>query len=187
MKTTSNRPTQSERLYERICRSEASILALTGLTLSEFTHLAEEFRKDWTGYHSRFTLEGKPRQRSLSREAQAGPLPTIEDKLLFICSYLKTYPIQELQAAIFGMEQSHTNTWLHRLAGFLLTTLKRLKQTPERNAQALAHLPALQNGLIEGCERLFLDGTERPKQRSADNEEQERDYSGKKKRTRART
>ena len=165
--------TSSERLYERICRSEASILALTGLTLEEFHDLAREFAKDWIDYHERYTLEDKPRVRRLAKQ-ESGSLPTIEDKLLFICSYLKTYPIQELQAAIFGMEQSHTNFWIHRLAEFLFKTLDRLRHVPERNAQALEHL-------LQGCERLYLDGTERPIQRKSDNEEQEKDFSGKKK------
>ncbi len=164
---------QPRRLYERIKRSEASILALTGLRLEEFQSLATEFAKDWTDYHRKYTLDGEPRERSLS-EKESGPLPTIEDKLLFICSYLKTYPIQELHGAIFDMEQSHANVWIHRLAEFLLKTLERLRHVPERNAQALDHL-------LQGCERLYLDGTERPVQRNSDEEEQEKDFSGKKK------
>lgn len=170
MKHTSTAP---RRLYERICRSESSILALTGLTLPEFQNLATEFAKDWIDYHERYTLEGKPRERRLSKQ-EAGPLPTIEDKLLFICSYLKAYPIQELHAAIFDMEQSHTNVWIHRLAEFLFKTLERLRHVPCRHAQALEHL-------LQGCERLYLDGTERPIQRSHDDEQQEKDFSGKKK------
>jgi hypothetical protein len=166
-------PSSSKSLYTRISRSEASILALTSLTQEEFETLAIEFAKDWTDYHTRYTLEDKPRERRLATQ-ETGPLPTIEDKLLFICSYLKTYPIQELHAAIFGMEQSHTNVWIHRLARFLLKTLERLKHLPERNAQALAHL-------LPECERFFLDGTERPVQRSHDDDQQEADYSGKKK------
>ena len=164
--------TPSSRLYERICRSEASILALTGFTLEEFHNLATEFAKDWIDYHERYTLEDKPQVRRLAKQ-EAGPLPTIEDKLLFICSYLKTYPIQELQAAIFGMEQSHTNFWIHRLAEFLFKTLDRLRHVPERNAQALDHL-------LQGCERLYLDRTERPIQRNSDDQEQEKDFSEKK-------
>jgi hypothetical protein len=167
-----HKSTQARRLYKRISRSEASILALTGLRLEEFQNLATEFAKDWTDYHRRYTLEGKPRERSM-REKESGPLPTIEDKLLFICSYLKTYPIQELHAALFDMEQSHANVWIHRLAEFLLKTLERLAHVPERNAQALEHL-------LQGCERLYLDGTERPVQRNSDEEEQEKDFSGKK-------
>jgi hypothetical protein len=166
-------PSSSESLYTRISRSEASILALTGLTLEEFHALAREFAQDWIDYHDRYTLDGKPRERRLAKQ-EAGPLPSIEDKLLFICSYLKTYPIQELHAAIFGMEQSHTNVWIHRLARFLLKTLQRLKHLPERNAQALAHL-------LPECERFLLDGTERPVQRSQDDDQQRADFSGKKK------
>jgi DDE superfamily endonuclease/Helix-turn-helix of DDE superfamily endonuclease len=169
MKHTSS----SETLYGRISRSESSILALTSLTREEFQALAIEFAKDWTDYHDRYTLEDKPRHRRLATQ-EAGPLPSIEDKLLFICSYLKTYPIQELHAAIFGMEQSHTNVWIHRLVRFLFKTLQRLNHLPERHAQALAHL-------LPECERFYLDGTERPVQRSQDDDQQCAEYSGKKK------
>ena len=34
------------------------------------------------------------------------PLPTIADKLLFILTYLKQNPIQEVQGQLFGMSQS---------------------------------------------------------------------------------
>lgn len=163
----------SPSLYARISRSEASILALTGLTLSEFTELSAEFAKDWNEHHSQYTLQDMARQRSQATQ-EAGPLPTVNDKLLFICMYLKTYPRQELQAAFFDMNQPQAHFWIHRLARFLLLTLKRLAHTPERDANALA-------SLLEGCERVYLDGTERPVQRHHDEATQKKDYSEKKK------
>jgi Helix-turn-helix of DDE superfamily endonuclease len=80
-------------------------------------------------------LQDVARQRSQAQEA--GVLPTINDKLLFICMYLKTYPIQELQAAFFDMDQPQAHFWIHRLARLLLLTLQRLAHTPERDATAL--------------------------------------------------
>ena len=34
------------------------------------------------------------------------------DKLLFILTYLKQHPIQELQGQLCGMSQSKANTWI---------------------------------------------------------------------------
>jgi hypothetical protein len=35
------------------------------------------------------------------------------DKLLFILSYLKHNPIQELQGQLCGMSHSNANQWIH--------------------------------------------------------------------------
>ena len=37
------------------------------------------------------------------------------DKLLFILTYLKQNPIQELPGQLVGMSQSNANTWIHLL------------------------------------------------------------------------
>jgi len=43
------------------------------------------------------------------------PLPTIADKLLFMLTYLKQHPIQEVQGQLFGMSQANANQWIHLL------------------------------------------------------------------------
>lgn len=158
--------------YEKIRKKPAQILSLTGLTGDEFDFLSGEFSEDWDNYISHYTLEGKPRQRvSLPRKRGVLPMPT--DKLLFILVYMKTFPLQELHAATFGMVQPQANKWIHLLAGILRKTLKRLGELPGRNPQKL-------EWVLQGCGDILLDGSERPVQRPKDDELQRECYSGKK-------
>ncbi len=158
--------------YEKIIKSPSQILSLTGFTTDEFNLLAGEFKQEWDEYISHYTLEGKPRQR-ISLPRRTSILPKGEDKLLFVLVYLKTFPLQELQAATFDMVQPQANKWIHLLCGVLHRTLKRLGSLPERNAEKL-------EWLLQECQDVLLDGSERPVQRPKDDELQKECYSGKK-------
>ena len=43
------------------------------------------------------------------------PLPTPEDRVLFILVYLKTYALQVVHGRLFGMVQGKANQWIHVL------------------------------------------------------------------------
>jgi len=92
---------------------------------------------------------------------------------LFILVYLKTFPLQELQAATFSMTQPQANFWIHLLSPVLRKTLKRLKELPGRNNQKLELL-------LKDCPDVLLDGVERNIQRPLNSELQQDCYSGKK-------
>jgi hypothetical protein len=66
------------------------------------------------------------------------PLPTPEDRLFFILTYLKTYALQVVQGRLFGMGQSKANQWIHVLLPVLLATLRTLGDAPTRSLTALA-------------------------------------------------
>ncbi len=134
--------------------------------------MALEFRNEWEQYSNHFTLEGKPRQR-IELPRATSVLPSVQDKLLFILVYLKTFPLQELQAATFSMNQPQANFWIHLLSPILRKTLKRLKEIPERNNQKLEQL-------LKDCHDVLLDGVERSIQRPLNTEQQQDCYSGKK-------
>jgi hypothetical protein len=157
---------------DRIRKNAAQFLSLTGFTVEEFDDLASEFRIEWEQYSSHFTLEGKPRQR-IALPRKTNVLPGFQDKLLFILVYLKTFPLQELQAATFSMTQPQANFWIHLLSPILRKTLKRLRELPERNTQKLELL-------LKDCPDVLLDGVERSIQRPLDSEQQQNCYSGKK-------
>ena len=157
---------------DRIRKNAAQFLSLTGFTVEEFDDLASEFRIEWQQYSSHFTLEGKPRQR-IALPRKTNVLPGFQDKLLFILVYLKTFPLQELQAATFSMTQPQANFWIHLLSPILRKTLKRLRELPERNTQKLELL-------LRDCPDVLLDGVERSIQRPLDSERQQNCYSGKK-------
>ena len=66
------------------------------------------------------------------------PLPTPEDRLLFILVYLKTYALQVVQGRLFGMVQGKANQWIHVLLPALLAALRALGDAPARSLTALA-------------------------------------------------
>src|SRR5262249_43987396 len=67
------------------------------------------------------------------------PLPTPEDRLLFILVYLKTYTLQVVHGRLFGMVQGKANQWIHALLPALLAALRALGDAPARSLTALAH------------------------------------------------
>ena len=66
------------------------------------------------------------------------PLPTPEDRLLFILAYIKTYALQVAQGRLFGMGQSKANQWIHVHLPALLAALRALGDAPARSLTALA-------------------------------------------------
>jgi hypothetical protein len=66
------------------------------------------------------------------------PLPTRADKRLFIQTYLKQQPVQEVQGQLFGMSQAHANTWIHPLHFVLNQALADQDLLPARTAAELA-------------------------------------------------
>jgi Helix-turn-helix of DDE superfamily endonuclease len=83
-------------------------------------------------------LDGKPRTARRFSVYQNCPLPTPEDRLLFILAYVKTYSLQVVQGRLFGMGQSKANQWIHVLLPVLLTALRTLGDAPARSLTALA-------------------------------------------------
>ena len=66
------------------------ILDLTSLSVDEFEHLVEPFEQAFVRHMQQWTMEGKPRTARAYSPYANSPLPTSEDRLLFILSYLKT-------------------------------------------------------------------------------------------------
>jgi hypothetical protein len=64
------------------------------------------------------------------------------DKLLFILTYVKQNPIQEIQGQLFGMSQSKANKWIHLLHTVLNQALADQDLLPARTAAELAALLA---------------------------------------------
>jgi hypothetical protein len=113
-------------------------LDFTSLTLDEFQQLVPPFE---AAFHARMTawrMDGKPRTARPFRVYKNCPLPTPEDRLLFILVYLKTYALQVVQGRLFGMVQGKANQWIHVLLPALLTALRALGDAPARSLTALA-------------------------------------------------
>src|SRR5438477_11702362 len=113
-------------------------LDLTSLTLDEFQQLVPPFEAAFQAHMATWRLDGKPRTARRFSVYQNCPLPTPEDRLLFMLAYVKTYSLQVVQGRLFGMGQSKANQWSHMLLPALLAALRTLGDAPARSLSALA-------------------------------------------------
>src|SRR5215475_11064940 len=110
---------------------------MTGLTAHEFTTLLPHFERALAAYLQDRTIDGQPRTSRRYSAYDNCPLPTMADKLLFILTYLKQNPIQEVQGQLFGMSQSNANKWIHLLHPVLNQTLADQELLPAHTADEL--------------------------------------------------
>ncbi len=113
-------------------------LDLTSVTLDEFQQLLPPFEAAFHAHMATWRLDGKPRTARQFSVYKNCPLPTPEDRLFFLLTYLKTYSLQVVQGRLFGMGQSKANQWIHVLLPALLAALRTLGDAPARSLTALA-------------------------------------------------
>src|ERR671934_188327 len=113
-------------------------LDFTSVTLDEFQQLVPPFEAAFQAHMAAWRLDGKPRTARQFSVYKNCPLPTPEDRLLFILAYVKTYSLQVVQGRLFGMRQSKANQWIHVLLPALLAALRALGDAPTRSLSALA-------------------------------------------------
>jgi Helix-turn-helix of DDE superfamily endonuclease len=113
-------------------------LDMTSLTLAEFQQLVPPFEAAFQAHMAVWRLDGQPRTARRFSVYENCPLPTPEDRLLFILAYVKTYSLQVVQGRLFGMGQSKANQWIHVLLPCLLAALRALGDAPARSLTALA-------------------------------------------------
>jgi hypothetical protein len=113
-------------------------LDFTSLTLDEFQQLVPPFEAAYQAHLAAWRLDGKPRTARRFTVYKNCPLPTPEDRLFFILTYLKTYALQVVHGRLFGMGQSKANQWIHVLLPALLAALRALGDAPARSLTALA-------------------------------------------------
>src|SRR5438128_8011587 len=113
-------------------------LDFTSVTLDEFQQLVPPFEAAFQARMAAWRLDGKPRTARRFTVYKNCPLPTPEDRLLFILVYLKTYALQVVQGRLFGMVQGKANQWIHALLPALLAALRTLGDAPARSLSALA-------------------------------------------------
>ena len=128
--------------YEDVTQRAGSLRSMTGLTEAEFMALLPHFEHTLLAYMQDRTIDGQPRTSRRYRAYVNCPLPTMADKLLFILSYLKHNPIQEMQGQLFGMSQSNANKWIHLLHAALNRALAAQDLLPARTADELVALLA---------------------------------------------
>jgi hypothetical protein len=106
--------------------------------LDEFRRVVPPFEAAFQAHMAQWRFDGRPRMARRYTTYKNCPLPTPADRLLFILTYLKTYPLQVVQGRLFGIDQSKANQWIHVLLVVLQATLHSLGDAPSRSLQALA-------------------------------------------------
>lgn len=158
--------------YEDVKGKPKALQSMTSLTREEFEALLPHFEQAWEEQQE---AEGYDPRKGGRKPALQGN----EERLFFVLFYLKTYPLQEVLAHLFGLGQGTANQWVHRLSTVLKRALSNAEQLPARLPEEM-----LERWSQEGDQDFALDGTERRVNRPKDDEKQRRHYSGKKKRIR---
>jgi hypothetical protein len=110
--------------YAELSRKELKFLDVTSLTGEEFQQVVPAFEEAFQQRMKDWCLDGKKRLgRGYITYANC-PLPTPEDRLLFILVYLKNNSLQVLHGELFGMPQNKANQWIHTLLPVLQTALR---------------------------------------------------------------
>ena len=133
-------------------------LDFTSVTLDEFQQLVPPFEAAFHAHMAAWRMDGKPRTARRFTVYKNCPLPTPEDRLLFILVYLKTYTLQVVQGRLFGMVQGKANQWIHVLLPVLLAALRALGDAPARSLTALAQ----RLGVSEADAASVVDALEEP-------------------------
>jgi hypothetical protein len=90
-------------------------LDLTSLTLDAFQQLLPPFEAAFQAHMAAWRLDGQPRMARRFRVCQNCPLPTPDDGLFCLLTYLQTYSLQVVQRRLFGMRQRKAKQWIHVL------------------------------------------------------------------------
>ena len=164
-------------MYRKWSKNAPLFIAMTGYKLSDFNELLPYFGKAHQQYFSRFELSGKKKKELRKYVIYSNsPLPTIEDRLVFVLSYQKLNPIQEHHAALFDMTQKQCNEFIHSFTMVLENALKDACVMPAQTEKEL-----IEKLKTEEEVTLLHDGTEREIPRPVDEDAQKDSYSGKKK------
>src|SRR5262244_2479391 len=124
--------------FTELQSSPMEFLDFTSVTLDEFQQLVPPFETAFQCHMIAWRMDGKPRTARRFTVYKTCPLPTPEERLLFILTYVKTYTLQVVQGRLFGMVQSKANRWIHVLLPALLAALRALGDAPARSLTALA-------------------------------------------------
>jgi hypothetical protein len=132
------------------------VLDFTSLTVEEFCVLVPPFEQAFQAHMAEWRLDGKPRTKRAYTTYENCPLPTPEDRLLFILSYLKSNALQIFHGRLFGMRQNKANQWIHALLPVLQATFVSVGDAPSRTLDDLARRlgvshETLAQGVTEVC------------------------------------
>jgi len=153
--------------------TDSKLRALLSLEQIEYDKLLAVFDPLISKKVSNVTLKGQYRLFKTEKEPVNSSLYGSKSKLDFILLYLKENPNQAYHGLLFNMSQSKVSEWVSYLLPVLEEALKEMGFMPQSGYQ-FSNPP-------ESAQYLLADVTERQIPRDIDRENQQDDYSGKKK------
>lgn len=151
---------------------------LTGHTKEEFIYILDKFHSTYGEYQRQ--KQFNPKRKRAFGAGRPSHLVTLEDKLLFILVYVRTYPLLFLHGLMFNLSESNACFWVHEYLPLLDKALGYSHNKPAR--QRGRNLEELISEFPELVELGILgDGTERPTRKPKNKDNRKSWYSGKKK------
>ena len=168
--------------YKDYQNNEKGFRSLTGLSGERFKELLPYFEEAHNEYFTQYDMSGKYRNNRRSFTIyRNSPLPTVADRLFFILVYLKNNPLQEYHAGCFEMDQKHCNSFIHVLYHILESCLHDAGVMPADSHEKFSEVLGAMSKDSDELPVLLHDATEREIPRPVDKDEQQENYSGKKK------
>jgi len=124
--------------YDSILQNERRLRAFTGLDSATFASFLPYFTAAMERYLNHTTLDGYIREGERAITYANSPLPTPQDRLLFILTYLKQNAIQQVHGQLFDMTQPNVSKWVRLLLDILQNALDNQRLLPARSAAELA-------------------------------------------------
>jgi len=144
--------------YHAIREKSTRVLDLTSLMPDEFETIVPGFERCFQERMAQWTMTGKPRTARRFSVSTNCPLPTPEDRLLFVLSYLKHAPTQAYHGATFELIQSSVSGWLNILIPVLHTALRDMGETPSRTIVELRQRLGLEKPSADAASPFFTMG-----------------------------
>ncbi len=115
-----------------------AFLEVTSVTLEEFPQRVPPFEAACHAHLAAWRMDGTPRTARRFPVDKTCPLPTPEERRLFILVSLKTSARQVVHGRLFGMGQGKAPQGMHVLLPALLAALRALGEAPARSLTARA-------------------------------------------------
>lgn len=166
-------------------KDERHLKSFTGVDSNRFAILLAAFSEQYELYQQSRLKVAHQRKRKAGG-GRKSVLPSMEDKLVFVLHYYKSYPTFDNLASTFGMSRASACGLLHGLSGVLQKSLEALQVVPKRQLKDTEELLKYLKELGD-VNTLLVDATERPYRRLQQGEQRDALFSGKKSDSRSRT
>jgi hypothetical protein len=117
--------------YGALAQRASQFLAMTNLTVREFRQLLDPFKASYAAPMETRTIEGSMLWKRRYSSYRNSPLPSPEQRLLFLLVYLKQGLMQDVRGMLCGMNQANANKWIHLLLPPLALAARDAKRLPE--------------------------------------------------------